>query len=417
MINDSVLSLKINRNLTFEIKGDTLYVNRFSDILKINKNHLQIMKENRVKNIFVKKPLPDPSMEQTFSRRRMLTDIIGESLHVKVEKNETGIFVEDNVIFQKSRDGKVTLLCYLSNETNVVIPDGVYKISYNAFKNSDIRSVELPDTLHTIDDAAFRRCKNLSFIKFGCRSLTIGCNAFAECNSLEFVDLKNITDIRQCAFFNCKSLKNIKLHDGLKTIEAYAFSGCPRLKETYLPTSVNNLGYNCLEQVCDFYINKAGFLRKIIRCSSSYILRIHENGNLAIVPKSLKMDHYEDVETALKNFESEKDKLEIFYQYACQPIIKQKVALECYSLCPDNKTKIYLRKFFSNMLAREKNEEEFTSLFHKFQSLNILTKDLDEKALDIARKNSWIQAAVYILEDSKKYTEKSQINVNSKFEI
>ena len=100
-----------------------------------------------------------------------------------------------------------TLLEYRGEDEEVRIPDGIKKIGDMAFRCPDnkVKKVYLPDSV-TI----------------------IGVGSFAMCNSLEYIEGRNVKSIYQYAFYNCKMLKkayfpNLKIH------YMNAFSRCFRL--------------------------------------------------------------------------------------------------------------------------------------------------------------------------------------------
>ena len=71
----------------------------------------------------------------------------------------------------------------------------------------------------------------------------IGPRAFAECNTLLYVELpEGVTDISAFAFKDCKHLKRVTLPQSLRKVGAYAFSGCRDLEEIVMPDSVEQVG-------------------------------------------------------------------------------------------------------------------------------------------------------------------------------
>ncbi|MBE6756298.1 MAG: leucine-rich repeat domain-containing protein [Ruminococcaceae bacterium] len=119
--------------------------------------------------------------------------------------------------------GEVSIAKYIGTETDIVIPekiDGytVAAISDNAFKNQNIKSVIMPDTIEEIGESAFEGCEKLEYIKIS--------------PSVEF--------IREKAFTNCISLSDVdfgEINDNLRLIDEDVFAGCTSLKELTLPGS------------------------------------------------------------------------------------------------------------------------------------------------------------------------------------
>lgn len=199
-------------------------------------------------------------------------------------------------------DNNGKIKAYLGNDTNLAVPDIVNGIvptnlGGNLFKNSNIESIVLPDTIDTIDSNAFCNtplksitangicnlnersfygCEQLADINFpdlryigkealfDCKLLTqdlelplvniiaekglagtyfktvnlpectkVGASAFEDCTAQEIV-LKKATDIGGKAFRNCTNLETIYIP------QATSFSGCDgctNLKTVFAPTA------------------------------------------------------------------------------------------------------------------------------------------------------------------------------------
>ena len=68
-------------------------------------------------------------------------------------------------------------------------------------------------------------------------------DTFHGCSSLtEIVIPDNVTSIGSQAFYNCVSLRSLKLSKSLKTIDSYAFSNCNLLTSLTIPDSVTSIG-------------------------------------------------------------------------------------------------------------------------------------------------------------------------------
>ena len=187
-------------------------------------------------------------------------------------------------------EGGVTLLSYKGGETVLVIPDTldgspVTAIAESAFKGmTSLKAVSVPDTVTSIGKSAFEGCKNLTSLKtpiytcegapyfgalFGATShesgggfvpvslstlvLTKGTAiphyAFYACRGLEVVALpETTTEIGAFAFYGCEGLAYINTADtALTTVGEHAFSGCVRLLNMTIPSTVTYMGEGMLE--------------------------------------------------------------------------------------------------------------------------------------------------------------------------
>lgn len=148
-----------------------------------------------------------------------------------------------------------------SGLTDLQIPDSVREIGRCAFENcyalSSIRfppqarmmpemcircyhlqSVELPMGVSVIPSRTFRQCKSLEQILLPDSVLRIEEGAFSCCESLKQVRVsQHLQIIGKSAFWGCKSLKTMNLPDALESIHDRAFMGCIRLKRLRLPNN------------------------------------------------------------------------------------------------------------------------------------------------------------------------------------
>ena len=173
----------------------------------------------------------------------------------------------DGVLF--SKDGRA-LIAYPANKKGEVyaVPRGVVEISPHAFSGArNLRRLELPDTLQTIQDSAFEDAsiqeietpKSLSFIAsrafFNCQALTsfvtpseselrlIQANAFANCKCLTQVELpESLKEIDARAFFNCVELQRLRIPNQIKSLPDEIVAGCEKLTTVILPESLSIIG-------------------------------------------------------------------------------------------------------------------------------------------------------------------------------
>ena len=164
------------------------------------------------------------------------------------------------------------------------IPDGIKSIGEEAFYNSGITSLVVPESVETIDKLAFSHMANLTNATFpaGCGITFSGCKnlktakitgnptvidnyMFYECSQLtdfeipgsvkkigyaafyntalkEAVIPAGVTEIDDWAFGECQNLEKAVLPDGLKSIGGAAFYECPELTDSNIPDSVTTLG-------------------------------------------------------------------------------------------------------------------------------------------------------------------------------
>lgn len=110
-------------------------------------------------------------------------------------------------------------------------------IGENALYNdTKINSLSLPSSIERVKSGAFWKASNLKNVTFADKGKglkTIGMYAFADCSSLESIDLSNssITEIPMNAFSNCTSLKTVKLPPTVTKIADDAFADCKKLEE------------------------------------------------------------------------------------------------------------------------------------------------------------------------------------------
>lgn len=187
-----------------------------------------------------------------------------------------------------------------SNKQEVTIPETVYyagqkytvgSIDNNAFKdNKNIQQITVPGSVYFMDSFSFKGLKNLKMIKVQpatqelddlikdnlkkvkklpsfIEDLVIGFSTFANCESLETIDLserktliaipKNLYGTKAWGmsypFENCKSLKTV-ISGGIEfsTYNLKAFKGCHQL-ETLITGTTNPSKYEkLLEKDCPF---------------------------------------------------------------------------------------------------------------------------------------------------------------------
>lgn len=192
------------------------------------------------------------------------------STNNSLKSSDNQWFLTDESGVRYSADG-TTLISAPKDIVSYQVIHGTRIISKEAFKDSAIEEVVLPDSITTIEDGAFSGCKSLQSINLpqsirriesdafrDCESLKeiwlprcidgININTFSGCHSLERVYIPSgVEFIGLGAFADCRSLRSL-LIPVMTSIEAYAFSGCSALSEIQLPIISKHIEDEVLER-------------------------------------------------------------------------------------------------------------------------------------------------------------------------
>lgn len=130
-----------------------------------------------------------------------------------------------------------------TNVTDVIIPDSVTRIGEYSFSESGLESVNLPKNLTDIDNYAFQQCRNLKRVIIPDSVTTLGNGVFGDCTSLEMVVIGNgVTEIPNGAFAQCSSLTNVVIPNSVVKIGSQAFFTCAALKQVKFGSGLQEIG-------------------------------------------------------------------------------------------------------------------------------------------------------------------------------
>lgn len=128
----------------------------------------------------------------------------------------------------------------------VTLSDCVEKIGEQAFMDTHLFSVTLPESVRTVDTLAFTRCKYLKSVKVLGENVSFGSRVFEKCTALNDVDLNRVTTLSPDLFYKCTALHEFEIPDSVRTIGAGAFSGSG-LYSMVIPDSVYQIGERAFE--------------------------------------------------------------------------------------------------------------------------------------------------------------------------
>lgn len=230
---------------------------------------------------------------------------IGEDAFRDCSSLEGVIF--ENTVLEKISDGAFWGCSALSS---IALPDSVTEIERNAFFETGLRNIQLPEKLTLIGGGAFCNCKNLKQVQlppqlkelgegafFNCENLAqiqlpsqlnkLGTDAFRDCTSLDKIDIPaGLKQIESATFCNT-GLTSVTLHEGLTKIEDWAFHDYLKLKKIRIPKSVTDIGelalgirYNMgngAEEVIPGGFTVEGYTGS---AAERYVKRMHQSENL-----------------------------------------------------------------------------------------------------------------------------------------
>ena len=160
----------------------------------------------------------------------------------KLECLSPNFMYECDILFNKD---KSEIISFRNQEIeSYIIPNSVKSIGDSAFAGCcSLVSIVISDSVTSIGKEAFCDCRSLSKIIIPESVKSIGDSAFEFCRFLVSVVIpESVTSIWGKTFSNCGSLSKIFISDSVTSIGDSAFSGCDSLSEIVIPSSVTSIG-------------------------------------------------------------------------------------------------------------------------------------------------------------------------------
>ena len=128
--------------------------------------------------------------------------------------------------------------------TSIEIPEGVTSIEQAAFRScASLTSATIPSSVTSIGGHAFYYCSSLTSITIPSGVTQIADSTFEGCYSLTSITIpSSVTQIANSAFWGCRSLISITIPSSVTRIGDYAFNGCRSLISITIPSSVTRIG-------------------------------------------------------------------------------------------------------------------------------------------------------------------------------
>lgn len=151
--------------------------------------------------------------------------------------------------------GKASVMQQKGLTGDIVIPETVRyggddytvtTVQSNAFKDNQITSISLPNTVSVMGDACFESCSKLVSVTLPDGLTSLGGSSFSGCSKLESVDLpEGVTTLGSNCFYRCSSLTSVELPAGIEELGYQCFYDCTSLETIALPGSLRTMGDNC----------------------------------------------------------------------------------------------------------------------------------------------------------------------------
>lgn len=203
---------------------------------------------------------------------------IGESSFIN-KKSLTSVEIPNTVI----KIGEYAFYNCTSLKS-IDIPNSVKSIGNRAFNNcSSLESIIIPELVGRIEDATFNNCVSLKSVVIPNSVITIGERAFDGCGFLTLKLPNSVKSIRNSAFIRCRELKTIVLPNSLDSIADKAFRFCEALTTIDIPASVTYLAENAFDYCSNLKSINVDENNKDY-CSINGIVWNKEGTNVVIVP-------------------------------------------------------------------------------------------------------------------------------------
>ncbi len=157
---------------------------------------------------------------------------------------------------------------YLTNLTNIAIPNSVTKIGAQAFYDSGLTELVVPENVDTVDENAFANLTQLTSVTWNAidcymqYSYSINSAFGTDSKSNSSVDAEdpntsitsftfgnNVEKIPANLCQNLSALTNIVIPTSVTSIGEYAFNNCAKITALTVPTNVNSVGNGAFDNM------------------------------------------------------------------------------------------------------------------------------------------------------------------------
>lgn len=358
-----------------------------------------------------------------------------------VSNHIESIEIEGHGAFSTSADGKMLfrdtiqeqgterqLIACLSDDEDVVIPDGVTEIWKKVFEsNRVIRSVKFPESLRKIEHMAFWGCTNLEEVVFSEGLEDIGClafyktglkkvefpvslknisyKAFTECRQLEsvvFPEEGELEILQNAVFMECVNLSSVKFPEKLKEIGSHCFNSCSKLTEVHLPKTVDHLWSGCLSHVQNMYISSVpqGVISSVVNevKEPPYTFSIIYGGCRFIVPRTIPSLHWDRTEKTIKNTKGKKESA--LFEFAASERYRLYAAYDTAKRFHSERAIKYLKKYGCQLLryaCTNDDEAELMDILNVLDEADVLSQEMLTETLSKATAKNWSEAKALVL--------------------
>ena len=152
---------------------------------------------------------------------------IGTQIFYKASNLETVYYNSQ----YSSRDNEFLNLNHISR----IVFGGSKVPSFICYYNQSVKTVEILDSVTSIDNHAFCGCSSISSIVIPDSVTNINEGAFADCTLLASIVIPNgVTSIGRSAFSGCTSLTSVVIPDSVTQIKYNAFEYCESITKVYI---------------------------------------------------------------------------------------------------------------------------------------------------------------------------------------
>ncbi len=135
-----------------------------------------------------------------------------------------------------------------SGVENLVLPNSVTQMKPYAFAGAkQLKQITLSDSLKRIEHDTFNNCVQLEQVKFGSKLELIGEEAFVNCKLTNLVIPSTVKTVEYGAFKNTKCQK-VTIQEGVRIIDYWIFAQCGELKSISIPSTVTTFQTNALSK-------------------------------------------------------------------------------------------------------------------------------------------------------------------------